>query len=174
MVEVALIMPFLLLLIFGIIDVGRILMLNQVADTASREAVRRAIVPGMTQVEVLATANFYLDSAKVSQTGREILILNGEGNSTTLDTINSNEYVSVQITVPYDRNTWGVEFNHGGSFPGPPVRGPLGIGNQIDVEENAEGQAVHVSLTALGRLRYVAPFMARKSMMCFVITIKSR
>ena len=112
MVEFAIVLPFLLFLILGLIDLGRILMLNQMTTHASREALRRAIVPGMTLEEIQSTANFHLDSGGVSLTGREILVLDGEGNSVTnqakLSQILSNEPVTIQITIPYNQNTWAA------------------------------------------------------------------
>lgn len=108
MIEFALVLPMLLLLILGIIEMGRVMMLHQVSTNACREASRRAIVPGVTQSYILATANSYLDAGGISDTNRVVSVLDSEGNTVTdLSDIQSHEEVTVEVRFPYAENTWG-------------------------------------------------------------------
>lgn len=116
MVELAIVLPFLLLLLLGIIEMGRVMMLHQVTTNACREAVRRAIIPGMTTDQVRSVAASYLDAGSISPTGREILILNESGVAAQVESIQSHEAVTVEIHVPYANNTWGFSRITGNSI----------------------------------------------------------
>jgi Flp pilus assembly protein TadG len=52
-VEFALVVPIFLLLVFGIIEFGRALMVQQVLVNASREGARQAVLDGATSAEVV-------------------------------------------------------------------------------------------------------------------------
>ena len=107
MLELAIVLPILIMLLLGIIEMGRVMMLNNVSTNAVREASRRAIRQGMTNAEVLSTVNGYLDAGGVSQTGRQVYIRNSAGASVDLTTIKSHQMVSVEVQLPYANNTWG-------------------------------------------------------------------
>ena len=107
MLELALVLPILLLLILGIIEMGRVMMLNQVTTNACREASRRAIIPGMTHVKVVSIVNSYLDAGGVSSTNRQVSVLDSAGNPTTVEQVQSHEAITIEVQVPYADNTWG-------------------------------------------------------------------
>jgi Flp pilus assembly protein TadG len=70
-VEMAFAMPLLILLIFGMIEVGRALMVQQVLTNASREGARLAVTGGATAYSVTEAVEDYansLISAEVSVT----------------------------------------------------------------------------------------------------------
>ena len=107
MLELAIVLPILIMLLLGIIEMGRVMMLNNVATNAVREASRRAIRPGMTNAEVLATVHGYLDAGGVSEKGRVVDVRNSAGASVDLSTIKSHQEVSIEVSLPYSSNTWG-------------------------------------------------------------------
>jgi Flp pilus assembly protein TadG len=107
MLEFAIVLPIFLLLVFGIIELGRVMMLNQVAVNGCRAACRQAIVPGASNANVLSVVNSYLNDAGVSQTGRVVSIQNSSGTSVDLSTIGSHQSVTVRVQFPYAQNTWG-------------------------------------------------------------------
>lgn len=107
MVETAVVMPFLLILLLGMIELGRVMMLNQVTTNACREACRRAVIPGMTKAKVEQICNDYLDDAGVSEEGRVVKMLDSQGNEVDPADVNSHEPVTIQIQLPYKENTWG-------------------------------------------------------------------
>lgn len=109
MIEFALVIPIFLILVFGIVELGRVMMLNQVTTNACREACRLAIRPGMKSEKVMATCNNYLNTAGISQTGRVVAIKDGAGNVVAnLSDIKSHSPVVVDIQIPYAQNTWGL------------------------------------------------------------------
>ena len=107
MLELALVLPILLMLVLGIIEMGRVMMLNQVTTNACREACRRAIIPGMSHAKVLEIVNGYLDAGGVSDEGRVVSVLDAAGNATTVESVLSHGEVTVEVQVPYAENTWG-------------------------------------------------------------------
>lgn len=114
MLELAIVLPIFLMLVLGIIEMGRVMMIGQMTTNACREACRRAIVPGTTHQSVVDTANGYLDAAGISQEGRQVFLMNSAGERVDLDNIGSHESVTLQVRVPYSENTWGFSAVMGG------------------------------------------------------------
>ena len=65
-VEFAVVAPFLILLIFGIIEFGRAIMVQQVLTNASREGTRRAVLEEVTESEVTTVVSDYLTQCGVT------------------------------------------------------------------------------------------------------------
>ena len=65
-VEFAIVAPVLFLLVFGMIEYGRMLMVQQTLTNASREGARKGILVNSTSSEVTSTVNSYLASASIS------------------------------------------------------------------------------------------------------------
>ena len=63
MVEFAIVAPLFFLLVFGMIEYGRMVMVQQVITNASREGARRAVLDGATTTEVKTKIKNYLQSA---------------------------------------------------------------------------------------------------------------
>lgn len=115
MVEFAIVLPLLLILVLGIIEMGRLMMLTQVTTNACREAVRRAIVPGATQSNVVAVCNANLDAGGISDTGRKVSIMGNAGQLTVVENIGSRQSVTVRVEIPLAENTFGLSTFTGGS-----------------------------------------------------------
>jgi Flp pilus assembly protein TadG len=111
MIEFAIVLPMLLLMILGIIEMGRVMMINQITTTAVRAASRRAIIPGMTNAHVLNIANNYLDGGGISKVGRDVKVLDDAGRDITSlvleEEVQSHGAVTIEVQVPYLENTWG-------------------------------------------------------------------
>lgn len=100
-VEFALIAPVLFLLAFGIIEFGRMVMVQQVLTNASREGARVAVLDGTTNTEFEAAVDTYLDSAAVSSASATRTV------SPALPT--SDDYVgaiTVTVSIPFDQVSW--------------------------------------------------------------------
>jgi Flp pilus assembly protein TadG len=98
-VEFAIVAPLLFAFIFGIIEFGRMLMVQQVITSAAREGARQAILPGGTNATATARMAQLLNSAGIS----------GYAVSTTPSDVASadaDDPVSVTVTVPYANVSW--------------------------------------------------------------------
>ncbi|MEX0793014.1 MAG: TadE family protein [Pirellulaceae bacterium] len=74
MVEFAIVAPLFFLLIFGMIEYGRMVMVQQVITNASREGARRAVLEGAVTGDVVQAVEDFLNSGAVSANAAEITI----------------------------------------------------------------------------------------------------
>ena len=98
-VEFAVIAPLFFLLILGMIEFGRMVMVQQVITNASREGARTAIVQGATNADVLGVVENYLAAGGVR----------GAMVSVTPDPIDLAGYgdpVTVTVSVPFRQVSW--------------------------------------------------------------------
>ncbi len=65
-VEFAIVAPVLLLLVFGMIEYGRLIMVQQVLTNATREGARRAVLDGATTSAVTSVVTDYLSTSHIS------------------------------------------------------------------------------------------------------------
>ena len=98
-VEFAVIAPLFFMMVFGIIEFGRALMVQQILTNASREGARRAIVEGTTASEVEELVDDYLTNASVSGTTTAV-------SPNVLATAGMGEKVTVTVSVPYAEVAW--------------------------------------------------------------------
>ncbi len=98
-VELAVMLPILVLMILGIIEFGRMSMVQQTITAAAREGARGAIVEGSTLSGVRATVNSYLAISGIR--GAEVTLtpdLSG--------TVLHGQPISVSVSVPFDKVSW--------------------------------------------------------------------
>ena len=98
-VEFAIVAPLMFLLVFGIIEFGRALMVQQVLTNASREGARRAILESTTAAEVTTLVNDYLTNTSVS--GATISV-----SPASLSSVGLGDPVTVTVSVPYNQVSW--------------------------------------------------------------------
>ena len=98
-VEFAVVLPVFITLVFGMIEYGRMVMVQQVITNAAREGCRKAIMDGATSQEVQAVVNNYLESAGI--TSATITITPSEPSEA-----GAGEPVTVSVSVPYDQVSW--------------------------------------------------------------------
>ena len=98
-VEFAIIAPVFFLLVFGMIEFGRMVMVQQVITNASREGARVAVLDGATTTEIENTVNSYLASGSIS--GADVQVdPNPPSNA------GYGEPVTVTVTVGFDEVSW--------------------------------------------------------------------
>ena len=98
-VEFALVAPILFLLVFGMIEYGRLVMVQQVLTNASREGAREGVLDGTTTADVQASVNNYLASATV--TGATVTVTPSPPNSAGY-----GAPVTVTVSVPFNQVSW--------------------------------------------------------------------
>lgn len=98
-VEFALVAPVLFLLVFGMIEFGRLVMVQQILTNASREGARLAVLDDVTVSDVSTTVSTYLTGASVS----------GATTSVSPDPLSTAAYgdaVTVTVSVPFSQVSW--------------------------------------------------------------------
>lgn len=98
-VEFAVVVPVFFLLVFGMIEFGRMVMVQQVLTNASREGCREGILDGATNSSVQSTVNNYLSGANIN--GATITVTPSDPGSA-----GAGDSVTVQVSVPYDNVSW--------------------------------------------------------------------
>lgn len=98
-VEFAVVAPIFFLLVFGMIEYGRMVMVQQVITNASREETRRAVFDGATATEVQTVVNSYLQGGSIS------------GGTVTIDpsapeTAVYGDPVSVTVSIDFSQVSW--------------------------------------------------------------------
>lgn len=106
-VEFAIVSPFLILLVFGIIECGRAIMVQQVLTNASREGARRAILEATTTSEVTTIVSDYLTNGSIA--GATVTV-----SPTPLSSAGFGDPVTVTVSVPYDQVSWIPSWFMGG------------------------------------------------------------
>ena len=99
-VEFAVLAPVLFLLIFGMIEYGRMVMVQQLITNASREGARVAILDGMTNADVI--------DAVQSHVGGGVTIADSDVTTTPTDisTAASGTSVTVTVAVNFSDVSW--------------------------------------------------------------------
>lgn len=98
-VEFAVVAPLFFLLLFGMIEFGRCVMVQQMITNASREGARRAVLDGVTTQEVTDIVDDYLSSGAIA--GATITVQPSPPSDA-----NFGEPVSVTVQIPYAQVSW--------------------------------------------------------------------
>ena len=97
--EFAVVAPVFLLLVFGMIEYGRLVMVQQMLTNASREGARLAVLDGSTTTDVENVVDSYLTSGNI--TGATVTMTpNPPGDAA------SGDPVTVQVQIPYADVSW--------------------------------------------------------------------
>lgn len=100
-VEFAIVAPLFFLLIFGMIEYGRMVMVQQVITNASREGARRAVLDGATTSGVVAAVDEFLDSAAVNSGAVDVIV-----SPDPPEDAGYGGAVTVTVSVPFSKVSW--------------------------------------------------------------------
>ena len=100
-VEFALVAPVFFLMVFGMIEFGRMVMVQQVLTNASREGARVAVLDGSTGTATSTSVTTYLQNAGIS--GATVTI-----NPTEPSTAAYGAPVTVTVKIPFSNVNWLV------------------------------------------------------------------
>ena len=98
-VEFAIVAPVFFLLVFGMIEYGRLVMVQQVLTNASREGARQAVLDGSTTSSVTDAVQNYLTAARIS--GPTIAV-----SPDPPSTAGFGDPVTVTVSVPFNQVSW--------------------------------------------------------------------
>jgi Flp pilus assembly protein TadG len=98
-VEFAVVAPLFFLLVFGMVEYGRMVMVQQIITNGSREGARIAVLDGATTEEVASAVAVYLDNASIS--GAEVSVSPDPPSSAGY-----GEAVTVVVSVGFNQVSW--------------------------------------------------------------------
>jgi len=98
-VEFAIVAPVFLLMVFGMIEYGRMVMVQQIITNASREGARTAVLDGATTDSVTAAVNAYLTSGSIS--GATVTVSPDPPSNAQ-----NGDPVTVTVSVPFSQVSW--------------------------------------------------------------------
>jgi Flp pilus assembly protein TadG len=98
-VEFAIVAPVFFLLVFGMIEYGRMVMVQQVITNASREGARQGVLDGATVTSVTSTVNSYLSAGSI--TGATVTV---SPNPPT--NAQNGDPVTVTVSIPFSQVSW--------------------------------------------------------------------
>jgi Flp pilus assembly protein TadG len=104
LVEFAIIVVPMFTLIFACIEVGRVCMIDSLAEDAAFECLRHVMVAGATKAEAVTKAEEYLDL--LGTQGYTVTVTPYNGTSTQGDIDDDTDEVHVDITVNMSANTF--------------------------------------------------------------------
>lgn len=99
-VEFAIVAPIFILLLFGMIEYGRMVMVQQMLTNATREGARRAVLDGTSVQNVKDTVKDYLTSGNITVNDSEITV------SPDPSAAGFGDPVTVSLSVPFSRVSW--------------------------------------------------------------------
>ncbi len=98
-VEFAVVAPIFLLLVFGMIEYGRMVMVQQVITNASREGARVGVLDGSTNLDVTSIVTQYLTSGSISGATITVTPTNPEDAA-------FGDPVTVTVDIPFSQVSW--------------------------------------------------------------------
>ena len=100
-VEFAIVAPLFFLLVFGMIEFGRMVMVQQILTNASREGARTAVLDGSTTTDVTDTVITHMGDAQITIDTSNITI-----NPANPATANYGDPITVTVHVPFSQVSW--------------------------------------------------------------------
>ncbi len=100
-VEFAVVAPVFLLLVFGMLEYGRMVMVQQLLTNATREGARRAVLDGATATEVKGVVVDYLNGSSITVSAQNVTITPSSPSDAGF-----GEPVQVSVTVPFSQVSW--------------------------------------------------------------------
>ena len=98
-VELALVSPIFFVLIFGTIEYGRYVMVQQMLVNAAREGARVRVISGSTDASATTAVNSYLTGCNISTTYVTVTTTQLAGSATDTP-------YKVTVSVPFNRVSW--------------------------------------------------------------------
>lgn len=101
-VEFALVLPFVMVVFLGIIEFGRVMMVQQVITNAAREACRSAVLPGGSISSSRDLVTTYLSGVNITLSSPTTQITVSPDPTTATQ----GTAITVSISVPYNSVSW--------------------------------------------------------------------
>jgi hypothetical protein len=102
-VEFAMVAPLFFLLIFGMIEFGRMIMVQQLLVAASREGGREAMLDGTTSGAVITRVRDYLTSTSIDGAAATVTVTPDPATAET------GTEITVTVSIPFENVSWFVD-----------------------------------------------------------------
>lgn len=102
-VEFAVVIPVFFLLIFGLVEISRGMMVRSLVTNAARSGCRTGTLPGMTNTDVTNSVDSVLSTGGITGYTTTILV---NGNSGSVATAATSDTITVQVSVPAANTSW--------------------------------------------------------------------
>ena len=108
MVEMAIVLPFFMLILLGIIEFGRAMMVSQLITTAARDGCRLAILGGSSNAEVEQTVKHFLKETLGVDSQDVTISVSATGDEAGSEVADAQkgDLCTVHVEVPYDKVGW--------------------------------------------------------------------
>lgn len=104
LVEFAIVTPVLLVLVLGMIEIGRAVMVTEVLTYAARMGARTGAISSGSTAGATAAANAVLTDSGV--TGATVQVFVNGSSVTDASNAKSGDQIAVSVTIPYANVTW--------------------------------------------------------------------
>ena len=101
-VEFAFVAPLFITLVFGMIEFGRVVMVQQLLTNATREGARVGVLTDASDTEVKSRVVTYLAGSQITIANSNVTVVYAEDASLP----GSGESVTVSVSVPFNQVSW--------------------------------------------------------------------
>lgn len=98
-VEFAIVAPLFFLLVFAMIEYGRMVMVSQLITNASREGARQAVLDGATNADVENAVNDFLETSSIQGADVDTIPSN-------VSTADNGDAITVSVSINFDQISW--------------------------------------------------------------------
>ena len=108
-IELAIVLPIFLMVVMGLVEFGRAMMVGQLVTNAARQGAREAVIDGATNSSVETMVKSFVSSSAgvaASDVTVDIVVDPGTGNPDPLDILGNaqpKDICKVTVKVPYDK-----------------------------------------------------------------------
>ena len=104
--EFAVVLPLLLVMLLGIIEMGRAMMVGEVTAASARLGARAAVISGATNAQVVGKITAYLQAGGIKN-ATTVISVNGAAGA-DLSTASAGDAIQVTVQAPMNSNAWAV------------------------------------------------------------------
>lgn len=104
--EFAVVAPIFMLLVFGMMEFGRAIMVQQVLVNASREGARQAVLDGATTTDVQDQVNLYLDPSGIDGESIAYFVNGSQVSNPTGNNSAFGDAIGVEVSVNFSNVSW--------------------------------------------------------------------
>ena len=105
-VELALVIPFVLALLLGVWEVGRLININQILSNAAREGARKSVTGQVSTAQVQQTVINYLNNAGLPTANAVVTVSDLTSPGTDPSNASQLDQIQVSVTMPFADVRW--------------------------------------------------------------------